>query len=80
MAQALRRRPRDTGIGLTLLPVLYETGGFAAPALRPDQRRFASSVADVLRQQRRGPRRRPLVNAGVAIHSLRAARRSRSPR
>ena len=31
---------RSAGIGLTLLPVLYERAGFDAPALRPEQRRF----------------------------------------
>ena len=34
--------PREAGIGLTLLPVLYERAGFAQPALRDDQRRFAT--------------------------------------
>jgi formimidoylglutamate deiminase len=62
------------GIGLTMLPVLYERGGFNQPALRDDQRRFASRADWVWRAreavQRSG---RPHVNAGVAIHSLRAA-------
>jgi len=64
----------DAGIGLTLLPVLYERAGFDAPNLRPDQRRFASTPEFVLRQ-RDAVRAagRPHVNAGVAIHSLRAA-------
>ena len=30
--------------GITLLPVLYERAGFAAPQLRADQRRFATSA------------------------------------
>ena len=72
MAQALADAAADAGIGLTLLPVLYERAGFASPELRPDQRRFATSVDDVLALQ--GAVRRPLVNAGVAVHSLRAAR------
>lgn len=33
----------ETGIGLTLLPVLYERAGFTQPGLRDDQRRFAGS-------------------------------------
>ena len=72
MAQALADAAADAGIGLTLLPVLYERAGFAQPALRPDQRRFPTTVDDVLalRQAARGE----LVNAGVAVHSLRAAR------
>ena len=72
MSQALADASAEAGIGLTLLPVLYERAGFTAPELRPDQRRFATSVADVLALQRAV--RGPLVNAGVAVHSLRAAR------
>ena len=75
MCQALMQAAADTGIGLTLLPVLYERAGFSQPALRDDQRRFASSAASVL-ALRQGvlAARQPLVNAGVAVHSLRAAR------
>ena len=69
----------DVGIGLTLLPVLYERAGFSQPQLRDDQRRFATTALDVLALQARiasahRPLTRPLTNAGVAIHSLRAAR------
>jgi formimidoylglutamate deiminase len=71
MSRALVAAAQDAGIGLTLLPVLYERAGFGAPALRPDQRRFASDVDFVL--ELRAAARGPLVNAGVAIHSLRAA-------
>jgi formimidoylglutamate deiminase len=62
------------GIGLTMLPVLYERAGFDAIALRDDQRRFATTVDDVVRL-RDGIRALglPGVDAGVAIHSLRAA-------
>ena len=72
LSHALVDAAAEAGIGLTLLPVLYERAGFTAPALRPDQRRFGTSVDDVvaLQQAVRGP----LVNAGVAVHSLRAAR------
>jgi formimidoylglutamate deiminase len=75
MAQALVRAATRAGIGLTLLPVLYERAGFAHAALRDDQHRFASTVDDVLRWRdavrTHGNRR---IDAGVAIHSLRAAR------
>jgi formimidoylglutamate deiminase len=71
MCQALIDAAGDAGIGLTLLPVLYERAGFDAPALRPDQRRFASDVDFVLELKAAARGRR--VNAGVAIHSLRAA-------
>lgn len=64
----------DAGIGLTVLPVLYERAGFQQPALRADQRRFATTPAQVLALQRRiAAADRPRVNAGVAVHSLRAA-------
>ena len=75
MSLALVDAARATGIGLTLLPVLYERAGFAQPALRTDQRRFATSVDDMLalRDTIRALRL-PHIDAGVAIHSLRAAR------
>ena len=76
MSHALVQAAADTGIGLTLLPVLYERAGFAPSQsqLRPDQRRFATTVNSVL-AMRDGIRALglPLVSAGVAIHSLRAA-------
>ena len=71
MSQALADAAADAGIGLTLLPVLYERAGFTQPALRSDQRRFAAGVDAVLALQ--AAIRRPLVNSGVAVHSLRAA-------
>jgi formimidoylglutamate deiminase len=74
MSWALADAAADAGIGLTVLPVLYERAGFSQPALRPDQRRFATTPAQVLALQRSvAAARRPRVNAGVAIHSLRAA-------
>ena len=74
MCEALAQAAAATGIGLTLLPVLYERAGFAQPALRDDQRRFRTDVRSVL-ALRDGVRaaRWPGVDAGVAIHSLRAA-------
>jgi formimidoylglutamate deiminase len=74
LSWALADAAGDAGIGLTVLPVLYERAGFDAPALRADQRRFASSPESVDALHRAiSAARRPLVNAGVAIHSLRAA-------
>ncbi|MBL8312839.1 MAG: formimidoylglutamate deiminase [Rubrivivax sp.] len=74
MSRALAEAATQTGIGLTLLPVLYERAGFGQTTLRDDQRRFAARVDDVL-ALRDGVRalRLPCVSAGVAIHSLRAA-------
>jgi formimidoylglutamate deiminase len=74
MCEVLARAAHDTGMGLTVLPVLYERAGFRDPELRTDQRRFATDVDTVLRL--RDIVRAwslPRVHAGVAIHSLRAA-------
>ena len=74
MSWALADAAHEAGIGLTVLPVLYERAGFAQPALRADQRRFRSTAASVHALHRAVQRAgRPQVNAGVAIHSLRAA-------
>ncbi len=81
LSMALADAAGDAGIGLTLLPVLYERAGFTAPALRPDQRRFHAGASDVWqRSQEFNARvatagRASLVplNAGLAIHSVRAA-------
>jgi len=74
LSWALADAAAEAGIGLTLLPVLYERAGFDRPALRDDQRRFAMGAADVWRAaQALNDSGRPLLNAGVAIHSLRAA-------
>ncbi len=74
MCRALAQAATDTGMGLTLLPVLYQRAGFQQPQLRADQRRFATDVQRVLRLRDavRGWRL-PGVGAGVAVHSLRAA-------
>jgi len=74
MAWALAEAAQEVGIGLTLLPTLYAHRGFAEPGLRPEQRRFATDADWVWRaQQRIQAAGLPLVNAGVALHSLRAA-------
>jgi formimidoylglutamate deiminase len=74
MSWALADAAADAGIGLTVLPVLYERAGFNQPELRHDQRRFRTTAASVHALQRSVmAARRPFVNAGVAIHSLRAA-------
>jgi len=75
MSRALAEAASATGMRLTLLPVLYERAGFDQPALRDDQRRFATTVDSVLKL-RDGIRawRVPQVDAGVAVHSLRAVR------
>jgi len=74
MSWALADAAADAGIGLTILPVLYERAGFAADSLRDDQRRFRSSPAETFAAATRiRAAARPLVDSGLAIHSLRAA-------
>ncbi|MCC7328363.1 MAG: formimidoylglutamate deiminase [Burkholderiales bacterium] len=74
MAWSLAEAADTVGIGLTLMPALYERAGFAEQSLRPDQRRFSASALDVWNSaQRIASSRRDLVNAGLVIHSLRAA-------
>ena len=71
---ALADAAADAGIGLTLLPVLYERAGFALPTPRDEQRRFVTSPDGVWAMRTElATSGRPLVNAGIAIHSLRAA-------
>lgn len=73
MAHALCCAAAEAGIGLTLLPVLYERAGFTQPALRDDQRRFRTTVDEVRALQAAVPGSATLAS-GVAVHSLRAAR------
>jgi formimidoylglutamate deiminase len=74
LAFSLADAATDVGLGLTVLPVLYERAGFTLDHLRDDQRRFAASAPFVnqLRQDLRAANR-PLLDAGLGIHSLRAA-------
>ena len=74
MSLALVRAAHTVGMGLTLLPTLYMRSGFGAAGLRADQRRFASSPDGVMRVVERVASHTPgvLLNAGIALHSLRA--------
>ncbi|MFZ2991191.1 formimidoylglutamate deiminase, partial [Ideonella sp.] len=75
ISQALISAAAETGIGLTLLPVLYERAGFAHTTLREDQRRFRMGAeAVVALNQAVQERSHATLNAGLAVHSLRAAR------
>jgi formimidoylglutamate deiminase len=74
MAWALRDAARDVGIGLTLLPVLYAHRGFGQRGLHERQRRFRADAAFVAHAWRRLQATADLqLQAGVALHSLRAA-------
>jgi formimidoylglutamate deiminase len=73
MSRALIRAARDTGIRLTLLPVLYMSGGFDGRALGERQRRFGHGVDDFLAlvdslRSDEGD----ALRVGCALHSLRA--------
>ena len=75
---ALADAAQQAGIGMTLLPALYERAGFGAPALRAEQRRFRADADAVWRCAQQFAARAPVgrdvpLNAGLAIHSLRAA-------
>ncbi|MBL0085708.1 MAG: formimidoylglutamate deiminase [Ideonella sp.] len=74
MSLALVQAAQDAGIGITLLPVLYQRAGFTQATLREDQRRFASTVELVRTLSSRvNALMSPLARAGLAVHSLRAA-------
>lgn len=73
MARAIATAAGDAGIGLTLLPAVYERAGFAQAELREDQRRFRAGVRSVLAMRdalRADAPGAPKV--GIALHSLRA--------
>ena len=66
---------QDAGIGMTLLPVLYQHGGFGGIAPMPHQARFISSPQWMLELRERLQRVLPengMRRYGVAPHSLRA--------
>ena len=74
LARGLLRAAQKTGMGLTLLPVLYQTSGFGATPPTDGQRRFIRSTDNMLRLLER---LKPLCDAqgarlGLAPHSLRA--------
>jgi formimidoylglutamate deiminase len=73
MSLALIEAARDAGIGLTLLPTLYMTGGFDGRALSERQRRFGHDVDAYLRLlERLRALEGPMLRVGIALHSLRA--------
>ena len=73
MADAVIAASEETGIGLTLLPVLYMTADFDRPEPLPEQARFINdmdsylSLVTSLRS-----RERSKTKTGIAFHSLRA--------
>ncbi len=74
LAACLAQAAAQVGLGLTLLPVLYQHGGFGGVVPTEGQRRFIRStdallrLAEALRRAHEGPAAR----VGLAVHSLRA--------
>lgn len=73
MSAALIAAARETGIRLTLLPVLYMTGGFDGRPLNARQRRFGHTVDGYLGLfERLRAQQDDALRVGCALHSLRA--------
>lgn len=74
MALRLLAAARRVGIGITLLPVLYQHAGFGGQPPRADQRRFVNDTDALLEivQRLRTEGAALAARVGVAPHSLRA--------
>lgn len=73
MSLRLLRAARTAGIGITLLPVLYQTAGFGGKPAVPDQRRFLHETDAMLALLGRlAPQCHGQARLGLAPHSLRA--------
>jgi formimidoylglutamate deiminase len=73
MSQAIIQAAQDTGIRLTLLPVLYMTGGFDGRMLNDQQKRFGNSVENFLCLiNKLQSQENEKLKIGIALHSLRA--------
>jgi formimidoylglutamate deiminase len=75
MSLALLEAATDTGIGITILPVLYRYSGIEQRPLLPEQRRFGCSPDQLLRLAgllSRETSKSPLAYTGIAPHSLRS--------
>jgi formimidoylglutamate deiminase len=75
MSRRVIAAAEDTGIGLTLLPVLYGFGGFDGKAAGEGQRRFLNDperFARILEALMETGRDDPRIRIGIAPHSLRA--------
>jgi formimidoylglutamate deiminase len=74
MSMAVIRAAKRAGIGITLLPVLYERGGYAGKPANAGQKRFISTpdtLLDILDRVRNVHGNDPQVRIGVAPHSPR---------
>lgn len=79
MAQAIFAAAKQTGVGLTLLPVLYRFSGFGAQQPNSGQKRFINSVEQfnsLVSECFDLASRHANSNVGIAPHSLRAVDKS----
>lgn len=75
MCQSLVDAAATAGIGMTLLPTLYQTSDFGAAPPTARQRQFTMDTKqylDLLGALRSSPQRSPQLEVGLAFHSLRA--------
>ncbi len=74
MSDELIRAASDAGIGMCLIPVLYQRGGFRNEPLAPGQIRFKLSDDEFVQliQHYRKQKTKGNFRIGVALHSLRA--------
>ena len=75
LAWRIAAAARETGIGLTLLPVFYAHSNFGGLPPVPGQRRFINNVdgfANIVEECHRAIAALEDANAGIAPHSLRA--------
>ena len=75
MAEAIFKAAKTSGIGLTMLPVLYQFSGFGAQAPNDGQKRFINSTAQfnqLVSDCFKLSEFYPNTNVGIAPHSLRA--------
>ncbi|TFW35802.1 formimidoylglutamate deiminase [Massilia horti] len=73
-AESVAAAAQESGMGLTMLPVLYSYAGFGEQPLRPEQKRFRTDCGQVLHiAEALEPLRSGQFEVGAAAHSLRAA-------
>lgn len=75
LALRLMQAAAEAGIGMTLLPVLYQYGGFGSQPASDEQARFLGSAQSLLELRERLLQvlpENPMRRYGVAPHSLRA--------
>jgi formimidoylglutamate deiminase len=75
MSLAIIQAARETGLGLTLLPVFYESSGFGGAEVGEAQARFANTpdmFGKLVESAKKAAQDLPDAVVGIAPHSLRA--------